>query len=150
MSRLHISISVTDIPEAARFYSALFGAGPSVLKDDYAKWLLDDPKVNFVVQTREGAPGVSHLGLQAEDRAELDTLYARLAAASDRVFEEGKTQCCYAQSEKSWVLDPSGVAWEAFVTTGTQDDFGKVIDKDAIVAGMEPTDAKAAGAGCCG
>ena len=147
MSRLHISVSVTDIPQATRFYSAMFGAEPTVLKDDYAKWMLDDPRVNFVVQTREGAPGVSHLGIQADDHGELETLYSRFHDASDKVFEEGKTQCCYAQSEKSWVLDPSGIAWEAFVTTGVQDEFGKVIDRDAIVAGM---DGGASAPVCCG
>jgi len=149
MSRLHISVTVTDMSEATKFYAAMFGAEPTVLKDDYAKWMLEDPQVNFAIQTREGAPGVSHLGIQAEDAAELETLYARFAEASDTVFEEGKTECCYAQSEKSWVEDPTGVAWEAFVTTGVQDEFGKVLDRDQVAAQLAQA-TPGASTCCCG
>ncbi len=144
MSRLHVSVSVPDLEAARTFYSAMFGAEPTVLKPDYAKWMLEDPKVNFVIQTGEGAPGVSHLGIQADDHAELEKLYGRFHDATDKVFEEGETQCCYAQSEKSWVADPAGIAWEAFVTTAQQDEFGKGVDLRSITG--ETDDAQP---GCC-
>src|SRR5580658_4545534 len=120
MKRFHVHVSVDDLAQSIRFYSTLFAAEPSVVKDDYAKWMLDDPRVNFAISTGgEGsAPhvGVSHLGIQVEDAAELGEIYERLGRAERPVIEEPGTVCCYARSDKQWVADPAGVAWETFLT----------------------------------
>jgi catechol 2,3-dioxygenase-like lactoylglutathione lyase family enzyme len=124
MKRLHVHVSVKDLNASIRFYSQLFASEPSVRKDDYAKWMLDDPRVNFAISRRDGTPGVQHLGIQVEDRSELAELYARLQRADRPVIEQGETTCCYAQSEKSWIDDPQGVQWEAFTTTGESPVYG--------------------------
>jgi catechol 2,3-dioxygenase-like lactoylglutathione lyase family enzyme len=124
MKRLHVHVSVQDFNASIRFYSQLFAAKPSVRKDDYAKWMLDDPRVNFAVSSRDGKPGVQHLGIQVENRAELEEVYARLQKAERPVIEEGETVCCYAQSEKSWIDDPQGMQWETFLTTGDSTVYG--------------------------
>jgi len=116
MKRMHVHVGVDSIPEAVRFYSALFGAGPVKVRPDYAKWMLEDPRVNFAVSTRVAARGVDHLGIQVEEESELQALRARLEAADMTTFDEGETVCCYARSEKSWLKDPAGVAWEAYQT----------------------------------
>ena len=124
MKRMHIHVAVDDLQHSIGFYSALFAAEPSVAKNDYAKWMLDDPRVNFAISTRGREPGLDHLGIQVEDRNELADVYNRLRRASGVVIEQGETRCCYAQSEKSWIDDPSGIAWEAFLTTGESTDYG--------------------------
>jgi catechol 2,3-dioxygenase-like lactoylglutathione lyase family enzyme len=125
MKRLHVHLSVGDLDESIRFYSVLFAARPSVVKPDYAKWMLEDPRVNFAISTHSGsAPGIDHLGIQVEDGAELQEVYGRLRQAEAPVLEEGKTTCCYAQSEKSWIADPQGVSWEAFLTSGESTVYG--------------------------
>ena len=124
MKRLHVHVSVADLEESIRFYSALFAAEPTVRRDDYAKWMLDDPRVNFAVSKRGGANGIRHLGIQVEDASELNEVYARLKCADAPVLEEGATACCYAMSEKSWIEDPQGVKWETFLTTGTSTVYG--------------------------
>lgn len=124
MKRLHVHIAVEDLQQSIGFYSALFAAEPSVVKADYAKWMLDDPRVNFVISTRGREPGLDHLGIQVDDKAELNEVYARLRAAGGPVTEQGQTACCYARSEKSWIDDPAGIAWEAFLTTGESTDYG--------------------------
>ncbi len=116
MKRLHIHIGVENLQQSVRFYNALFGAEPVKTKTDYAKWLLDDPRVNFAISTRAGSKGVDHLGVQVEQDSELDELRQRFAKADLAVFDEGETECCYARSDKSWVQDPSGIAWEAYKT----------------------------------
>ncbi len=113
-----------DLSASIRFYRELFDADPVVTKDDYAKWMLEDPRVNFAISQRNRATGVDHLGIQAEDRAELAEVYQRLKRAEGPVIEEGETTCCYAQSEKSWIEDPQGVEWETFLTTGESTDYG--------------------------
>ena len=118
MKRLHIHVSVDSIAVATRFYADLFGAAPSVVKDDYAKWMLDDPRVNFAVSTRGKTPGLDHLGIQVDDTAELDMLAERLETAGHATFDKGATTCCYAESDKAWTRDPAGIAWEAFRTFG--------------------------------
>ena len=118
MKRLHVHVSVDDIDASMRFYSTLFAAQPTVVKDDYAKWMLDDPRVNFAISRRGAASGIRHLGIQVEDRAELTEVYERLKRAEAPVVAEGATTCCYAQSEKSWIADPQGIQWETFLTTG--------------------------------
>ena|SRR5271165_5393817 len=124
MKRLHVHVSVNDLPASIRFYRELFGAEPVVTKDDYAKWMLEDPRVNFAISRRDRPAGVDHLGIQVEDRAELDEVYARLERAEGPVIEEGETICCYATSEKSWIKDPQGVEWETFLTTGGSTVYG--------------------------
>lgn len=124
MKRLHVNLSVSDLDDSVRFYAALFNAAPSVLKDDYAKWMLDDPRVNFAVTTRGSVKGVDHLGIQVESKNELDEVYGRLKTASAPIIEQGETTCCYARSEKTWIIDPQGVPWETFLTTGDSPVYG--------------------------
>jgi catechol 2,3-dioxygenase-like lactoylglutathione lyase family enzyme len=106
MKRMHVNLSVNDLDTSIGFYSSLFNAEPSVLKDDYAKWMLEDPRVNFAITTRGSRKGIDHLGIQVENEGELDDVYSRLKAAGAPVIEEGETTCCYANSEKSWIFDP--------------------------------------------
>jgi hypothetical protein len=124
MKRLHVHVSVEDIAHSVGFYSALFAAQPLVLKSDYAKWMLDDPRVNFAISTRGREPGLDHLGIQVESTDELHDVYARLRQAGGNVIEQGQTTCCYAKSEKSWIDDPAGIAWETFHTTGESTVYG--------------------------
>jgi catechol 2,3-dioxygenase-like lactoylglutathione lyase family enzyme len=124
MKRLHVHVSVESLGDAISFYSALFATPPTMTKPDYAKWMLDDPRVNFAISTRGRSPGLDHLGIQVEDAEELHEVYARLDKAGREVREEGQTTCCYAHSEKSWIDDPAGIAWEAFLTTGERTIYG--------------------------
>src|SRR6202789_3880452 len=124
MKRLHVHVAVKDIPHSICFFSALFAAQPAVVKSDYAKWMLYDPRVNFAISTRGREPGLDHLGIQVEDANELNEVYARLREAGGNIIEQGETACCYAKSEKSWIDDPAGIAWETFLTTGESIDYG--------------------------
>lgn len=133
MKRFHVHVGVESLDASIAFYSGLFGQAPSVTKSDYAKWMLDDPRINFAISQKCGAAkGVEHLGLQVEDKAELAEVYGRLMAADRPVLEEGATTCCYAKSEKSWIADPDGVVWEAFLTTGDSTDYGAGPDFGAL------------------
>ena len=126
MKRFHVHVHVDDLAQSIRFYSTLFATEPTVLKDDYAKWMLDDPRVNFAISTHCGeTAGISHLGIQAEDEAELSAVYQRLARAERPVVEEQATTCCYAVSDKQWVADPQGVKWETFFTYGEATVYGE-------------------------
>jgi catechol 2,3-dioxygenase-like lactoylglutathione lyase family enzyme len=147
MKRLHVHVSVRDLATSIRFYSELFAAEPAVRKDDYAKWMLEDPRVNFAISQRDGKPGVQHLGIQVEDRNELTEVYARLQRAEGPVIEEGATTCCYAQSEKSWIDDPQGVPWETFLTTGESTEYGA--DEIRSVQEKRQTDASCCAPSCC-
>jgi catechol 2,3-dioxygenase-like lactoylglutathione lyase family enzyme len=129
MKRLHVHVSVKDLPASIRFYRELFDAEPVVTKEDYAKWMLEDPRVNFAISQRAKATGVQHLGIQVEDRAELIEVYGRLKRAEGPIIEEGETTCCYAQSEKSWIEDPQGIEWETFLTTGESTIYGTDVVK---------------------
>lgn len=124
MKRLHVHVAVSNLERSIRFYSELFGAAPAVAKPDYAKWMLDDPRVNFAISAHGGANGVRHLGIQVENPDELAEVYGRLKHAGGPVLEQGATTCCYARSEKSWIEDPQGVKWEAFLTTGESAVYG--------------------------
>jgi catechol 2,3-dioxygenase-like lactoylglutathione lyase family enzyme len=125
MKRLHVHVGVNDLDQSIRFYSTLFSAEPIVVKNDYAKWMLDDPRVNFAISAGNHArKGIEHLGIQAESPNELSEVYERLKAADRPVIEEGKTTCCYAKSEKSWIADPDGVVWEVFFTNGEATVYG--------------------------
>ncbi len=116
MKRLHIHIGVEQLEEAIGFYSKLFGAEPVKRKTDYAKWMLEDPRVNLAISTRTSTKGVDHLGIQVEEGQELDEIRQRFLAGNLPVADEGETLCCYAKSDKSWVVDPAGVPWEAYRT----------------------------------
>lgn len=125
MKRLHLHVAVEDIESSARFYSTLFASEPTVRKDDYAKWMLEDPRINFAISARGAREtGVEHLGIQVDSADELAEVYDRLRAAGRPVLEEGHTTCCYAKSEKSWVTDPAGVPWEVFHTYGGSAVYG--------------------------
>jgi catechol 2,3-dioxygenase-like lactoylglutathione lyase family enzyme len=116
MKRFHVHLHVEDLAQSIAFYSKLFAAQPTRTEDDYAKWMLDDPRINFAISTRGSKPGVDHLGFQTDSTAELDELKQRADAADLVVSDSGETSCCYARSEKHWVTDPQGVAWEHFHT----------------------------------
>lgn len=116
MKRFHVHLHVADLARSIGFYSTLFGAPPTRVESDYAKWMLDDPRVNFAISTRGATPGIDHLGLQTDDPAELAAMKSRAVAADTKLLDEGATTCCYARSEKHWVTDPQGVAWEQFQT----------------------------------
>jgi len=118
MKRFHVHLHVEDLGRSIGFYSKLFAAEPTRVESDYAKWMLDDPRINFAISTRGSRPGIDRLGLQADDAAELAELKARAAAADRALLDEGPTTCCYARSEKHWVTDPQGIAWEQFHTMG--------------------------------
>jgi hypothetical protein len=129
MKRFHVHAQVDDLQASVAFYSTMFAAEPARLEADYAKWMLDDPRLNFAISTRGGKPGVDHLGLQTDTEEELAELKARAQAAEMAVLDEGETSCCYARSEKHWVTDPQGIAWEHFRTldsipTFSQDSAG--------------------------
>lgn len=116
MRRMHINVGVENLEQSIKFYNALFGAEPVKTKSDYAKWMLEDPRLNFAITSHSSTRGVDHLGLQVDDDSELEEMRERLRSADMSLFDEGETVCCYARSDKSWVQDPSGVAWEAFKT----------------------------------
>ncbi len=137
MKRFHVHVAVDDLAASTRFYSALFGLSPTVVKDDYAKWQLDDPRVNFAISQRGNPAGVNHLGIQTDDDAELEALQAQLARAEVDAVAEKAVACCYARSNKYWVTDPTGIAWETFHTLGEVPTFNGT-----------PVEAKEAGA-CC-
>jgi catechol 2,3-dioxygenase-like lactoylglutathione lyase family enzyme len=125
MKRFHIHVGVKDLSKSVQFYSTLFGQQPSKLKEDYAKWMLEDPKLNFAISTRTDAEGVDHLGIQVENADELTEISERLKNADLQVYGEGETTCCYAKSDKAWVQDPSGIAWEAYQNMGDADVFSE-------------------------
>lgn len=144
MKRFHMHVGVTDIDQSVAFYSQLFGSEPSVVKPDYAKWMLEDPRINFAISMRDGAvKGIEHVGLQVENPEELAEVYDRLKAADRPVLEEGATTCCYAQSQKSWIADPDGVVWEAFLTEGASTVYGGSPDLEQLA------NADAATGACC-
>lgn len=150
MKRLHVHVGVTDLEASIRFYSTLFGAAPTVQKPDYAKWMLDDPRVNFAISAGRDEAGVSHLGVQAETADELAEVSLRLDRAGRPVLAEGATTCCYARSEKSWISDPDGVVWEAFHTTGEATTYGTSPALGSLVPDDAPAPAPAATDSCCG
>ncbi len=125
MKRFHVHVAVDDLSKSIAFYSTLFGATPSVVKDDYAKWMLEDPRVNFAISDRATAAGLDHLGIQVESRDELADLAGRLNSAGESTRDQEATTCCYARSDKAWVDDPSGLRWETFYTFGESTAYGE-------------------------
>lgn len=153
MKRFHVHVGVTDLDRSIGFYSALFGAPPAVTKPDYAKWMLEDPRVNFAISSGNAHKGIEHLGIQVESQEELGEVYGRLQSAGRPVLEEGATTCCYARSEKSWIADPQGVVWEAFLTNGEATVYGENPELSALSANAAETaccaPAIAPKAACC-
>ena len=125
MKRLHIHVSVDDLQESMRFYQILFATEPTVVQTDYAKWMLDDPRMNFAISQRGAKVGLDHLGIQVEHADELDEMHTRLNGLATALIEESGSACCYAQSDKDWVKDPSGLPWETFHTLDGVPVFGK-------------------------
>jgi catechol 2,3-dioxygenase-like lactoylglutathione lyase family enzyme len=138
MKRLHVHVAVDDLDDSIAFYRGLFGVEPTVRRPDYAKWRLDDPPVNLALSTGGGKRGLDHLGLEVDSSDELEGLRAQMTAAGVERQAEGEALCCYARSDKTWAVDPEGLRWESFHTTGTH---------DALAGGApEPEAAR----GCCG
>ena len=135
MKRLHVHVSVKDLSASIRFYRTLFDAEPVVTKPDYAKWMLEDPRVNFAISTHRQPVGINHLGFQVETDEELRGMRAQLEAADARMVEESEQPCCYARSDKYWVTDPTGIAWETFLTSGESTNYGDGTgERDARIA----------------
>ncbi|KWK60977.1 ArsI/CadI family heavy metal resistance metalloenzyme [Burkholderia stagnalis] len=142
MKRFHVHLSVPNLADSIHFYSALFAAEPTVVKSDYAKWMLDDPRVNFAISQRGAAPGVDHLGVQVENEAELAEMHARLNGAALPLDEQIGMACCYARSDKYWTIDPQGIAWETYQTLGDVPTFGESRNSQS-------TESNAEASACC-
>jgi catechol 2,3-dioxygenase-like lactoylglutathione lyase family enzyme len=137
MKRFHVNVAVADLAQSIEFYNTLFGQQPEVRKDDYAKWMLDDPRVNFSVSESSRVSGINHVGLQADTMEELGEIQRRLRAAGEQTYEQPQAECCYARSSKTWVRDPDDVRWETFVTYGQITHYGN--DNVPDVAATEPS-----------
>jgi len=124
IKRFHVHVAVNDLDASIRFYSTVFGMSPTVLKPDYAKWMMDDPRINFAVSKRGLQPGIDHLGIQVESEKELASLREQVSAAEISAFEQTDTVCCYARSDKYWIADPQGTAWETFHTLDSAPVYG--------------------------
>lgn len=125
MKTFHVHVKVKDLAESIAFYNALFSTSPTVEKEDYAKWMLNDPKVNFAISSGHATSGIEHLGIQTGSKEELQEVYGNMGNAKGKILEEGESTCCYAKSEKSWITDPQGIDWEAFYTHGTSTIYGE-------------------------
>jgi catechol-2,3-dioxygenase len=143
MKRFHVHVAVEDIAQSVQFYSTIFATAPTVQKRDYAKWMLDDPRVNFAISRRGNSTGIDHLGIEVESEGELAEVYGRLSQAERPVLEEEGATCCYAHSDKQWIADPQGVAWETFLTKGEATVYGR----SGAVARLAA--ANSADASCC-
>jgi lactoylglutathione lyase len=139
MKRFHVHVHVEDLDKSIGFYSKLFAAEPTRVEGDYAKWMLEDPRINFAISTRGSKPGIDHLGFQTDDPDELAELKARAESADMALLDEGETTCCYARSEKHWVTDPQGIAWEQFHTLGNIPVFSEAQKADPASACCAPT-----------
>jgi catechol 2,3-dioxygenase-like lactoylglutathione lyase family enzyme len=157
MKRFHVHVRVDDLDSSVRFYSTLFGAEPAVLKPEYAKWMLDDPRVNFAVTSGSTSPGLDHLGLQVESDQDLATIAGRLDAAGQSVVKQENAACCYARGNKGWVSDPSGISWETFHTFGENTVYGSdhaprpaAAQPQSSDSCCAPAPAPSSSAACCG
>ncbi len=151
MKRFHVHMHVADLDKSIGFYSKLFAAEPVRVESDYAKWMLEDPRLNFAISTRASQPGIDHLGFQTDDPAELATLKARAEAAHMALLDEGATTCCYARSDKHWITDPQGIAWEHFQTLGAISVFSEARKPEATAGCCVPaaTAATTESSACC-
>ncbi|HKN14732.1 MAG TPA: ArsI/CadI family heavy metal resistance metalloenzyme [Candidatus Binatus sp.] len=154
MKRMHIHVAVKEIPESIKFYSTMFGVEPSVVKPDYAKWMLEDPRVNFAVSTFGRATGLDHLGVQVETPDELREIAGRLKTARETVVEQRDAACCYARSDKAWATDPNGLSWETFFTMGETTVYGEELRPVTGAKKVAPASAccvtPAPAGACCG
>lgn len=152
MKRFHVHVSVENLNDSIRFYSAMFAAEPSITKSDYAKWMLDDPCVNFAISQRGQTKGLDHLGIQADSTEELHELELRMRAAELPHFAQPSSNCCYAKSDKHWSLDPSGIPWEAFHTLDSIPTYGehnKQASQDTTASCCSPIQLTSKTAKCC-
>ncbi|MBU6486791.1 MAG: glyoxalase/bleomycin resistance/dioxygenase family protein [Burkholderiales bacterium] len=158
MKRFHVHVHVDDLAKSVAFYTKLFAAEPAKLEADYAKWMLDDPRINFAISTRGTKAGVDHLGFQVEDAADLAELAQRAKAADMALLDQGETTCCYARSDKHWIVDPQGIAWEHFHTLDNAPVFGEGSQQSpssraSVCCGSQgkraDVPAKPAGSACC-
>ena len=155
MKRFHAHVRVDDLASSVRFYSTLFGTGPAVLKADYAKWMLDDPRVNFAITAGSGSVGLDHLGLEVESDEDLAILAKRLETAGQSMVKQKNAACCYARGNKGWVSDPSGISWETFHTSGENTVYGNDIAPRIAASELRKADsccapAPAPASECCG
>ena len=146
MKRFHVNLTVSDLDQSIEFYNTLFATEPTVLKDDYAKWMLEDPRINFAISKSSKSSGVNHIGLQADTVDELKEIQDRLVEAEQKTFDQPEAQCCYARSTKTWVRDPDDVAWETFVTHGQITHYGT---DDVPVMGAVTSNLNSEGKRCC-
>lgn len=151
MKRLHVHVAVRDLENSVRFYSDLFAAPPTVLRPDYAKWMLDDPRVNFAISARGVPAGLDHLGVQTDSADELAAVHDRLARGGHALLDKGAATCCYARSDKAWVVDPQGLAWETFFTHGEHASYSEDAGAEAHarLACCAAADRTAAASVCC-
>lgn len=149
MKRFHVHAHVEDLQASIAFYSSLFAAKPVRVETDYAKWMLDDPRINFAISTRGASPGIDHLGIQTDDAEELESLKARAEAADMTLLDEGETTCCYARSEKHWVTDPQGIPWEHFHTLGDIRVFREAPAPDGAASEASRAGEPSEEGGCC-
>ena len=131
MKRFHVHVAVDDLAANIRFYSTAFGMPPTVEKPDYAKWMMEDPRINFAISTRGRQPGVDHLGMQVDTEEELTVLRDQVANAEIAALDQPEAECCYARSDKYWITDPQGIAWETFRTLGDVPVYGETTRKAA-------------------
>jgi hypothetical protein len=153
MNRFHVHLHVEDLGKSIGFYSKLFAAEPTRIEADYAKWMLEDPRINFAISTRGTTPGIDHLGFQTDSAEELGALKARAEAADMALLDSGETTCCYARSDKHWITDPQGIAWEQFHTLGNIALFNEALPAPASTSGSccaPPVSAVAAPTATCG
>ena len=150
MKRMHVHVSVNDLEKSIGFYSHLFDAQPNVVEADYAKWKLDDPRVNFAVSARGAKPGLDHLGIQVDAGGELQAIHDRLDAAGQAMLTQEAEHCCYARSDKHWVTDPQGLAWETFHTLGSAPTYGNSRQTPEKTATCCASEVPSAAASCCG
>jgi catechol 2,3-dioxygenase-like lactoylglutathione lyase family enzyme len=149
MKRFHIHVGVKNIEQSVQFYSTLFGQKPVKLKQDYAKWMLEDPRLNFAISTRTDEAGVNHLGIQVEEPSELEEITTRLKNADLGIHDEGETVCCYAMSNKAWITDPTGIAWETYQNMGDAEVFGEKVKDDEESDGSSCCMPDESEASCC-
>lgn len=153
MKRFHVHVAVEDLDQSVQFYSTLFNTRPTVKKEDYAKWMLDDPRINFAISKRGTKAGLDHLGIQVEDEESLKEITVRLKDAKQHILEQEKTTCCYAESDKTWVHDPQGIAWESFLTIGEATTYGEDVqlqrESKAACCAPEVVPVQVENKGCC-
>jgi len=146
MKRFHVHVAVDDLEANIRFYSTVFGAGPTVHKSDYAKWIVENPRLNFAISSRGARAGVDHLGFQVDSDEELNALRGQIGGAEIAAFDQPDAQCCYARSDKYWITDPQGIAWETYRTLGEAEIYGAETRSGASVACCSPKPERAS---CC-